>query len=63
MIQRVVVVGATGRIGRHVGGWIGTGRCWTPWIHIAYEAEIVIFALRDPVVQGPVNLTSPGPAR
>lgn len=48
---------------RHFGGWIGTGRCWTPCIHIADEVGIVIFALREPMVQGPVNLASPEPVR
>jgi uncharacterized protein len=48
---------------RHFGGWIGTGRCWTPWIHIADEAGIIAFALRQTTVEGPVNLTAPEPAR
>jgi uncharacterized protein len=48
---------------RHFGGWIGTGRGWTPWIHIADEVGIIVFALRQPSVDGPVNLTAPEPAR
>lgn len=48
---------------RHFGGWIGTGRCWTPWIHVADEVGIIIFTLQQPGVDGPVNLTAPGPVR
>jgi hypothetical protein len=48
---------------RHLGGWIGTGRGWTPWIHIADEVGIIAFALERPQVEGPVNLTAPDPVR
>lgn len=48
---------------RHWGGWIGTGRCWTPWIHIADAVGIITFALRQPGLDGPVNLAAPEPAR
>jgi uncharacterized protein len=48
---------------RHLGGWIGTGQGWTPWIHIADEVGIITFALERPEVDGPVNLTAPQPAR
>ncbi len=46
---------------RHFGGWVGTGRGWTPWIHIADEVGIIAFALERPEVDGPVNLTAPEP--
>ncbi len=48
---------------RHLGGWIGTGQGWTPWIHIADEVGIIAFALDRPDIDGPVNLTAPGPVR
>jgi uncharacterized protein len=48
---------------RHFGGWIGTGRGWTPWIHIADEVGIIAFALERPEADGPVNLTAPEPVR
>jgi len=48
---------------RHLGGWIGTGRSWTPWIHIADEVGIIAFALQQPAAGDPVNLTAPEPAR
>lgn len=48
---------------RHLGGWIGTGRGWTPWIHIADVAGIIAFALEQPAAHGPVNLTAPEPVR
>ena len=47
----------------HFGGWIGTGRSWTPWIHIADEVGIIAFALARPELRGPVNLTAPAPVR
>jgi hypothetical protein len=48
---------------RHLSGWIGTGRGWTPWIHIADEVGIIAFALGRPDISGPVNLTAPEPVR
>ena len=48
---------------RHLGGWIGTGGGWTPWIHLADEVGIIMFALQQPEVSGPVNLTAPEPPR
>ena len=48
---------------RRFGGWIGSGRGWTPWIHIADEVGLIAFALRRPDLNGPVNLTAPGPVR
>jgi uncharacterized protein (TIGR01777 family) len=51
------------RFRRHLGGWIGTGRGWTPWIHVADEVGIIAFALERPEVDGAVNLTAPEPVR
>jgi uncharacterized protein len=48
---------------RHFGGWIGSGRGWVPWIHIDDEVGIIMFVLRESAARGPVNLTSPEPAR
>lgn len=46
---------------RHAGGWIGTGRGWTPWIHVGDEVGLIIFALHQAGLDGPVNLTAPEP--
>jgi uncharacterized protein len=51
------------RFRHHLGGWIGTGRGWTPWVHIADEVGIITYALDRPRIDGPVNLTAPGPVR
>jgi len=48
---------------RRFGGWIGTGRGWTPWIHIGDEVGIIAFALTRHEIDGPVNLTAPAPVR
>jgi uncharacterized protein (TIGR01777 family) len=48
---------------KHFGGWIGSGRGWTPWIHIADEIGIIRFALEHPSLDGPLNLTAPRPVR
>jgi uncharacterized protein (TIGR01777 family) len=47
----------------HAGGWIGAGRGWTPWIHITDEVGLITFALAQPEIAGPVNLTAPEPVR
>src|SRR5207248_156360 len=45
-----------------VGGPIGSGRQWFPWIHIDDEVGLILWAL-DGSVRGPVNATSPNPVR
>lgn len=46
-----------------VGGPIGSGRQWVPWIHIADEVRLILWALESGTVQGPLNLTAPAPVR
>jgi uncharacterized protein (TIGR01777 family) len=45
-----------------VGGPIGSGRQWVPWIHIGDEVGLILWAL-DGTVRGPVDATAPNPAR
>jgi hypothetical protein len=51
-----------------VGGPIGSGRQWMPWIHIDDEVAAILFCIDggrrgEPAddVEGPVNLTAPAP--
>jgi uncharacterized protein (TIGR01777 family) len=46
-----------------VGGPIGTGDQWTPWIHQDDIVGIYRFALETPELSGPVNAAAPDPAR
>jgi uncharacterized protein len=46
-----------------VGGPIGGGRQWVPWIHIDDEIGLMRHILDRPGVAGPVNATAPAPAR
>ena len=43
-----------------VGGPIGSGKQWVPWIHIADEVAILLWALDHAEVRGPVNAAAPG---
>jgi uncharacterized protein (TIGR01777 family) len=42
-----------------VGGPLGSGKQWFPWIHIADEVAAIMRAI-DSDLRGPVNLASPG---
>lgn len=43
------------------GGPIGTGRQWVAWIHYADEVGLILWALDNPQVAGPLNATAPEP--
>jgi len=45
-----------------VGGPIGNGKQWFPWIHLADEVGLILWAL-DGAVRGPLNAVAPAPVR
>jgi uncharacterized protein (TIGR01777 family) len=44
-----------------VGGPIGSGRQWFPWIHLEDLSAAMLFLLEHPEISGPVNLCAPEP--
>lgn len=44
-----------------VGGRLGSGRQWFPWIHIADEVGAIRFLIEKEVASGPFNLSTPVP--
>ncbi len=46
-----------------VGGILGSGRQWMSWIHIDDVVGIVIHALENEEIRGPLNATAPVPVR
>ena len=46
-----------------MGGPIGNGRQWMPWIHIKDQIEAIDFLLRKADARGPYNLCAPAPVR
>lgn len=46
-----------------VGGPFGNGRQFVPWIHLADEVGLILHALDDPGVEGPMLAVSPEPLR
>jgi uncharacterized protein (TIGR01777 family) len=47
------------RIG--LGGRLGNGQQWLAWIHIADEAALVLEAVENEAIHGPLNATAPNP--
>ena len=43
-----------------VGGRLGSGQQWFPWIHVADEAGAIRFLIENKTARGPFNLTAPG---
>ncbi len=43
-----------------LGGPIGSGKAWFSWVHIDDMVGLILFALDNEQVQGPMNCTSPG---
>ena len=46
-----------------MGGPVGSGRQWVPWIHIADAVDLILFAVRNQHVKGALNATAPNPVR
>jgi uncharacterized protein (TIGR01777 family) len=46
-----------------VGGPVGGGRQWLPWIHIDDAIGLILHALDHPEPSGPVNAVAPNPVR
>ncbi len=46
-----------------VGGPLGSGTQWMPWIHLDDVLGIILKAIRDPALEGPVNVSAPGIVR
>lgn len=46
---------------RYMGGIILPGTQWLPWIHIDDEVGIILQAIEDEQVHGPINATAPDP--
>ena len=44
-----------------LGGVIGTGRQWMPWIHVADVVGLLLHAARTPEVTDALNVTAPAP--
>ena len=65
-----VVLGRQGALARmvtpfkfYVGGPLGKGNQWFPWIHVADLTRMVRFIIEHDEIAGPVNGTSPAPVR
>ncbi len=46
-----------------MGGPVGSGQQWMPWIHHADIVGIFALAVEDSAAAGPINGTAPGPVR
>jgi uncharacterized protein len=46
-----------------VGGPLGDGMQWFPWIHINDLAEAMKYVIEHPEIEGPVNFCAPQPVR
>ena len=46
-----------------VGGRLGSGRQWMSWIHVDDVVGIVLHALENEEIRGPLNATAPAPVR
>jgi uncharacterized protein (TIGR01777 family) len=66
----VVLSAAGGALGRMLppfraclGGPMGSGKQWMPWVHVDDVCGLVLAALAGDAVHGPVNATAPEPLR
>ena len=46
-----------------IGGPLGSGRQWFPWIHLQDEVSAILFAMENERIAGPLNLAAPESVR
>ena len=46
-----------------LGGRLGSGRQWVPWVHVEDAVGLLAQAVEDDRLSGPVNVTAPEPVR
>ncbi|GBC63991.1 TIGR01777 family protein [Desulfonema ishimotonii] len=46
-----------------LGGRIGKGTQWFPWVHLEDVVSGILFVIENPAVTGPLNFTAPAPVR
>jgi hypothetical protein len=46
-----------------VGGTLGSGRQWIPWVHRQDVVNVIVRILADRSLRGPLNVVSPAPVR
>jgi uncharacterized protein (TIGR01777 family) len=46
-----------------VGGRVGSGQQWVSWIALEDAAQLIIRAVHNPSIRGPINLSAPDPRR
>ena len=46
-----------------LGGPAGSGQQWWPWVHLDDVVGLILHALDNEAVQGPVNVCAPAPVR
>jgi len=44
----------------YIGGPLGSGKQWFPWIHLEDEITALVYAIENEKLAGPVNLAAPG---
>lgn len=44
-----------------IGGHLGNGKQWTPWIHVDDLRRAIVFSINHPELHGAVNGTAPNP--
>ncbi len=46
-----------------MGGPLGSGQQWFPWVHVQDVANMILFAMKKTSISGPINVCAPYPVR